>query len=70
MKNENEKASLKKYLTAVLDILVLILLLYIVFHKHYREILENISSVSLPSLTLILGMGIAYWLLDAAACIL
>lgn len=58
----------KKYIWNLITIIMVFLLLYFVFHKDYRAILECIKSVSLPALFWIIGMGVAYQLLDAAAC--
>ena len=59
------KKRTKKYLTAALDLSVLLLLMYLVFHKNGWEILGNIRSVSGASLLLLLGMALAYLVLDA-----
>ena len=68
LQNRQNKSSGKKLLSAAIDITVFVLLMYIVFHKHYREILSDIKSVTVPFLLLLLSLGILYFLLDSAAC--
>lgn len=63
-----EKRSNKKPIWNLITIIVIFLLLYLVFHKDYRAILECIKGASIPALFFITGMGVIYQLLDAAAC--
>ena len=50
-------------------LLLLSLLVFRVFRGHYREILQNIRAVSIPELLLLLGMGVAYQMLESAVCV-
>ncbi|EGJ47928.2 hypothetical protein HMPREF0866_00883 [Ruminococcaceae bacterium D16] len=48
--------------------MLLFLLVIWVFRDHYQEILRNIQAVSIRELLLLLGMGLAYQMLESAVC--
>lgn len=48
-------------------LLVILLVLFLVFRKDYSTILASIKKISVLDLLLLLGMGVGYQLLDAAA---
>ena len=63
MDNKKKKAAFN-----IVIFLILLAVIYLVFHEDYRAILECIGSVSVPALLFLLGMGAGYQLLDSAAC--
>lgn len=62
------KAGAKKVIANVLKIGILLLLMYLVLHKHYREIWENIKAAGPLMIVYILALGFGYLLLDTGAC--
>lgn len=58
----------KKAVFNIVIFFFLLAVIYLVFHEDYRAILECIGNLSVPAFFLLLGMGVGYQLLDAAAC--
>lgn len=54
-------------LTGVITLLLLVLLVFYVFRDNYDQILRNIRGITPWQLLCLLGMGLAYQLLDSAA---
>lgn len=63
-----DKKSGKTVLVSVATILILSLLVFFVFRNDYREIIDNIRAVSVPSLCLLLAAGTSFQMFDAAVC--
>lgn len=63
------KKQWKTVAISVATLLLLSLLVFWVFRDHYQEILQNIRAVSIPELLLLLGMGVAYQMLESAVCV-
>ena len=63
------KKQWKTVAVSVATLLLLSLLVFWVFRDHYQEILRNIQAVSIPELLLLLGMGVAYQMLESAVCV-
>lgn len=63
------KKQWKTVAISVATILLLSLLVFWVFRGHYQEILQNIRAVSIPKFLLLLGMGVAYQMLESAVCV-
>lgn len=62
------KRKYRKIVLNLITITILLTILYLVFRKDYKAILNCVSKISLLNLLLLLGMGICYQLLDAAVC--
>lgn len=62
------KRKYRKIVFNLIIITILLIILYLVFRKDYKAILDCVSNISLLDLLLLLGMGIGYQLLDAAIC--
>lgn len=62
------KRKYKKIVLNVITIMILLIVLYLVFHKDFQAIRVCISNISVYSLLLLIGTGIVYQLLDAAVC--
>lgn len=67
MKNENKGKKLNKRLLKLLEIGLIVLILYLVFHRHYREIYENISQTGWKGLFFIIGMSLGFLLPEVLA---
>lgn len=65
---EKQKARWKKAGSVALNLAILAAVLYFIFHENYRDILLNLSRVEFRSLLPIIGAGLGYLALDAAAC--
>lgn len=63
------KKQWKTIAISVATLLFLSLLVFWVFQDHYQEILRNIQAVNVPELLLLLGMGVAYHMLESAVCV-
>ena len=63
------KKQWKTIAISVATLLLLSLLVFWVFQDHYQEILRNIQAVNVPELLLLLGMGVAYHMLESAVCV-
>ena len=63
------KKQWKTVAISVATLLLLSLLVFWVFRDHFQEILQNIRAVSIPKLLLLLGMGVAYQMLESAVCV-
>lgn len=63
-----DKRKYKKIVLNLITITILLTILYLVFRRDYKAIMNCVSNISLLNLLLLLGMGIGYQLLDAAAC--
>ena len=63
------KKQWKTIAISVATLLILSLLVFWVFQDHYQEILRNIQAVNVPELLLLLGMGVAYHMLESAVCV-
>lgn len=63
------KKQWKTVAISVATLLLLSLLVFWVFRNHYQGILRNIRAVSIPELLLLLGMGVAYQMLESAVCV-
>ena len=57
----------KKVLSAVLWILILAGLFYLVFHRNYRQIMDNIYAVGIKGFLVLVAAGLIYEMLEAAA---
>ena len=62
------KRKYRKIVLNLITITILLAILYLVFHKDYKAILDCVSNISLLNLLLLLAMGIGYQALDAAVC--
>ena len=62
------KRKYRKIVLNLITITILLAILYLVFHKDYKAILDCVSNISLLNLLLLLAMGIGYQVLDAAVC--
>ena len=63
-----DKKQWKTVAISAATLLLLFLLVIWVFRDHYQEILRNIQAVSIRELLLLLGMGLAYQMLESAVC--
>jgi len=63
------KKQWKTVAISVATLLLLSLLVFWVFRDHFQEILQNIRAVSIPELLFLLGMGVAYQMLESAVCV-
>ena len=63
-----DKKQWKTVAISAATLLLLFLLVIWVFRDHYQEILRNIQAVSIRGLLLLLGMGLAYQMLESAVC--
>ena len=61
-----DKKQWKTVAISAATLLLLFLLVIWVFRDHYQEILRNIQAVSIRELLLLLGMGLAYQMLESA----
>ena len=64
-----DKKQWKTVAISAATLLLLFLLVIWVFRDHYQEILRNIQAVSIRELLLLLGMGLAYQMLESAVCL-
>lgn len=62
-----EKRRYRKAAVNLITLLLLFLLIFWVFRKDYRTIIECLKNTSVPGLLLLLGLDLVYQLLDAAA---
>lgn len=62
-----KNTKIKKIVQYLITTIFLIVLVYFVFHDNYQEIIKSMRQVSIFELFILLGMGIGYFLLDAAA---
>lgn len=63
------KKQWKTVAVSAATMLLLSLLIFWVFRDHYQEILQNIQSISILELLLLLGMGAVYQMLESAVCV-
>ena len=66
-KVEEKKGKWKRTGVVLLQILVVVLVLYLVFHKHYREIYYNISQIGGEGILVMLLLAMGYLCLEVAA---
>ena len=63
-----ERKRQKNLWTGILMLFLLPLFIFLVFHGHAREIWDNIRSVPIGWLLVLLGLGVVYQLLESAVC--
>lgn len=64
---DDKKQRDKKIRSIFLRCIFLAFVIWMVFHKHFKEIFENITSMKVGSLVLILILGASYQIINAAA---
>lgn len=63
-----EKKRWKTVSISTITLLILTLLVFLVFREDYKEIVENICSVRITGLMLVVALGVLYQTLDSAVC--
>lgn len=65
--SQEKRDKVRRTVSGLLRVLVLTAVLWFVFHKHYREIYENICDIKIPKLIFIILQGTSYEIIGAAA---
>lgn len=63
-----DKKRWKTVVSSAATLALLSLLIFLVFRKHFQEIMQNIRAVSIGSLLFLLGVSVLYQMLDAMVC--
>ena len=56
-----------KFVNRVVTLILVLLVIYVVFHSHFHEIVDSLAHLSVFAIIVILGLGLAFLLLDSLA---